>query len=132
MPGLKEEARFRWEEKRGWLLLPMIQQGSEAVGFSSSPSCLTVEGGSALWAIRSQAPGRLQKQDLGARINRDNTKPSTRSKEQGHQGRAWGPGPSIAWTNRLRFSCHNLHGSHDCVIQESRRAHTDMSRMQSI
>lgn len=122
MPGMEKEAHFSWEEDRKQLLLPRAQQGSEAVG----PSLLSQlphsgKGGSALWGTGSQAPGRLHKPDRVARIKRENMMPSTRSKKQAQEDRAWGPGPSAAWTNRLRgLVISGFHRSHNkCIVQEA-------------
>lgn len=92
VPGREQEGHFSREEERKQLLLCRAQLGSEAV----EPSLVSQlphsgEGGCALWGTRSQAPGRLQKSDLQAIINRDNVRSRTRSKKQGQQSRAQGP-----------------------------------------
>lgn len=103
VPGLKKEAHCSREEEGKWLLLPGPNSGIGCGASLLSQLPHSGKGASALWGMRAQAPDWLQKLDLEARINRDNMRPSTRSKKQGHQGRARGPEPQAASTSRLRI-----------------------------
>lgn len=130
---MKEEAHFsRDEERKKGNGSSWGPAGSEAVG----PSLLSElphreEGGSALWGMRSQAPGSLQSWlwEIESVIIRDSVRPSTSSKKQGQQGKTQGPGPGATWTNRCRgLVVSNLHKSHsnDCIIHESHYAPVDL------
>lgn len=128
---MEQEGHFSQEEERKQLLLCRAQPGSEAMG----PSLLSQlphsgEEGCALWGTRSQAPGRLQKSDLQARINRDNVRSSTRSKKQDNKAEHEDPGKCRPDQQTQGFSSWQLLQDPQQVhCIRSQHAHMDPPKM---